>query len=1242
MRKILLLLVCVAGMISAKSQSCVPTTINGTVLNLACGQPCTSFSYQVPHLRSTNDYLLANTPYTPLPYLVAGGSEDPNLYNDDTYSTLINLPFQFCFYGANYNTVVVGSNGLITFDATNQSCANAYTISPTIPFSGGTQCSQFSTYYPKATIMAAYSDLDPRTDPPNGTNASPADRKIQWRVEGTAPCRKFVVSYYHIGVFGDQDPGSCGYDTPSTFQIVIYESTGLIDIYFQNKSCTSSTNSGKGILGIQDFNRTTALAAPGKNATFWTASNEGYRFTPNGGTSNYLSAELYTMGGTLVATGDTSTTTAGILDINFPNFCPPPGPTTQYVVKTTFNSCTGSPLVSLDTITVNRVTILPATISVNPTTCGVSVGSITVTPTAGTPPYTYTLNAGAPQTAPGPYTFSNLAAGPYTVVVADVTGCSKTFNVTVNTTTTIPGTISSTPISCPLATDGTITVTPTGGTAPFSFSLDGGPGQPSGLFTNVAAGPHTVIFTDAFGCIGTLSITVGAPTAITNTLTKTDVSCNGGNTGTITATYSGGTPPYQIQVDGGAYAPATGSPQLIPGLGTGLHTVCIKDNNNCIKCSSITIGQSPPVTLSLTETDVLCNGGSTGKVTATFGGGVPPYFYKIDGGTYSPTGSSPQIFTGLAAGSHTVCIKDNLNCEQCASIIVNEPPPLSNPLTKTDVLCNGGNTGTITTNFSGGVPPYYVSVDGGVLIPAISLPQTLTGFTAGTHTICLFDANSCQLCTSITINEPPALINTLTKTDVLCKGGSTGTITTTYSGGTAPYFVQVNGGTYAPATGSPQTLTGLAAGSYTVCIKDNNGCILCKTIIITEPNLLTASAVATNGTCASNDGRITITAAGGTPAYQYSINNGVTYQAANIFNGLGVGNYNIKVKDANGCTASTTTTIILDDTMRLELGPDTTICIGKSVTMQPQTNAATDTFKWTPATWLDYDTAKNAIATPQSTIKYYLTAKWGVCQRKDSIIVNILKKPIAFAGNDTTICYKTNATLHGTAFNLSGTVNYSWAPPDSLNTPNAATTIARMDTTRQFTLTVTDNYGCGFSVSDSMWVFMQPVVPAFAGNDTIAMAHKPHQLHATGGFSYLWSPAGPLNNPFIQDPLAVLSNDTYFTVLVTDAIGCSAEDGVFIKVYEGPNYLVPNAFSPNKDGLNEVFRPVPPGMRSTEYFRVFNRVGQMVFQTNKWMEGWDGKFKGKDADQGTYVWMIRGRDVNGKLIEMQGTVTLLR
>jgi hypothetical protein len=398
----------------------------------------------------------------------------------------------------------------------------------------------------------------------------------------------------------------------------------------------------------------------------------------------------------------------------------------------------------------------------------------------------------------------------------------------------------------------------------------------------------------------------------------------------------------------------------------------------------------------------------------------------------------------------------------------------------------------------------------------------------------------------------------ITATDALCNGGN-GTITINSPTG-ANIEYSIDGTTW-----QTSNVINAPAGNYTVQARlIGSLCGGSTTAAITEPPVLFASTAATNTNCANNTGTITITAGGGTPAYEYSIDNGVTYQPSNVFSNLSSGNYNnIKVKDANGCINNQSAAVILVDTMYLDLGPDSTICFGTSITLMPITNALTDTFKWTPAATLDFDTAKNPIASPTDTTKYYLTTKWGVCTRKDSVTINVLHKPVANAGPDTTICYKTNAFLNGSASNLSGTVNYAWSPPDSLDTPNAASTLARMDTTRQFTLTVTDNYGCNFSVTDSMTVFMMPILVVFAGNDTNAILGRPHQLEATGGVNYVWTPAGPLDNPFIANPLATLYNDTYFHVLVTDAIGCTDDDDVFIKVYEGPMYYLPNAFSPN-------------------------------------------------------------------------------
>ena len=425
---------------------------------------------------------------------------------------------------------------------------------------------------------------------------------------------------------------------------------------------------------------------------------------------------------------------------------------------------------------------------------------------------------------------------------------------------------------------------------------------------------------------------------------------------------------------------------------------------------------------------------------------------------------------------------------------------------------------------------------------------------------------------------------------------------------------------------------------------------------LAEPSLLTASAGSNPSTCSGYDGTVTVTAnGGGTPPYQYSIDNGVTYQASNIFTGVANGSYNIIVRDANQCTANAPVVVNRIDNMVLAITPrDTTICFGQSVTFQPQTNPETTIFVWTSPnaaiTTIDDDSIKNATVTPVDTARYILHAQLGVCERWDSTDVYVLHKPIANAGPDAGICYGSRTTvLTGSATNLSGGVDYSWTPADSLQTPLSPVTNALVDATTTFTLTVTDTYGCNFIVTDQVTIFVQPPVPAFAGNDTIAMMGAPHQMQGSGGTQYLWTPTGAFNGTInnIFDPHALVTfysnpQGVRFALEVRDQFGCLGRDSVFIQVYEGPTYYMPNAFSPNGDGLNDIFRPVPVGIANTQWFRIFNRFGEMVFETNKWLKGWDGKYKGQKQPMGVYIWVIKGEDKYGHAVEMKGTVLIIQ
>ena len=170
-------------------------------------------------------------------------------------------------------------------------------------------------------------------------------------------------------------------------------------------------------------------------------------------------------------------------------------------------------------------------------------------------------------------------------------------------------------------------------------------------------------------------------------------------------------------------------------------------------------------------------------------------------------------------------------------------------------------------------------------------------------------------------------------------------------------------------------------------------------------------------------------------------------------------------------------------------------------------------------------------------------------------------------------------------------------------------------------------------------------VTVYAGADTTIFYNLPFQLNATGTpatGNYVWSPAADLNNPFIVNPVALLKKDALYTVTITDENGCTASDNIFIKVFGNPEVYVPNSFTPNGDGKNDVLKPLGFGLKKILYFKIFNRYGQLVFETNNLGTGWDGIFKGKAQPSGTYTYMVKVINYRDWPVEQKGTVILIR
>jgi gliding motility-associated-like protein len=512
-----------------------------------------------------------------------------------------------------------------------------------------------------------------------------------------------------------------------------------------------------------------------------------------------------------------------------------------------------------------------------------------------------------------------LTAGPYNLTVRDANNCvTAIIPVTITQpAVALSATTTQVNVSCFGGNDGSITVTPAGGTAPYDFSIDGGGTYPilnaaNHTFTTLTAGPYNLTVRDANNCVtAIIPVTITQPAVtLSASTTQVNVSCFGGNDGSITVTPAGGTAPYDFSIDGGGTYPILNAANhTFTTLTAGTYNLTVRDANNCVTAIiPVTITQ-PAVALSAstTQINISCFGGNDGSITVTPAGGTAPYDFSIDGGgTYPILNAANHTFTTLAAGTYNLTVRDANNCVTAIiPVTITQPAvALSASTTQVNVSCFGGNDGSITVTPAGGTAPYDFSIDGGGTYPILNAANhTFTTLTAGPYNLTVRDANNCVTAIiPVTITQPFALNASVTTiTNVLCNGGNTGAIDITVGGGTLPYgFLWSNGAT-------TEDVTTLTAGVYSVTVTDANGCSgTLNGINVTEPlPIVISSATNIDATCAGvNDGSIQVNSVtGGTAPYQYSNDNGGSFQVSNLFANLLPGNYDVVARDADGCVS---------------------------------------------------------------------------------------------------------------------------------------------------------------------------------------------------------------------------------------------------------------------------------------------------------------------------------------------------
>ncbi len=341
----------------------------------------------------------------------------------------------------------------------------------------------------------------------------------------------------------------------------------------------------------------------------------------------------------------------------------------------------------------------------------------------------------------------------------------------------------------------------------------------------------------------------------------------------------------------------------------------------------------------------------------------------------------------------------------------------------------------------------------------------------------------------------------------------------------------------------------------------------------------------------------------------------------------------------NGCTNRDSLRVRVTDKVNLSVMNDTTICAGDTIQLRIQSDALQ--YSWTPASQLNNPNLPQPVSITPLNTRYTIRANIGSCVAQSSINIITVPYPLVNAGSDTMICFNSGAFLSGTSTGIS-TV---WAPSVSVAQPGQLNTPISPPSTTTYTLFAYDNKGCPKPAMDQVTVTVLPPLFATAGRDTAVMVGQPLQLTASGGTGYLWTPATGLSDYAISNPVAnytVPTESISYTVSVSNQAGCTETAFIKVKVFkEGDEIYVPNAFTPNSDGINDIIRPVNVSIQQMDYFKVYNRWGKLLFNTSLPGAGWDGKINGVLQGSGTFVWVFKGTDYNGKIVLKKGTVTLI-
>ena len=861
--------------------------------------------------------------------------------------------------------------------------------------------------------------------------------------------------------------------------------------------------------------------------------------------------------------------------------------------------------------------------------CG-SNGTATVGIKGGTAPYVITWSNGQNTT-----TATNLGAGSYTVTVTDANGCSANAIATITQpgalTASITGT---TPVLCNGGATGTATGSVTGGNAPYTYLWSNG--QTNLTATALTAGSYTLSITDANGCTVTAIATVTQPAAIRDSIAATvNVLCNGGNNGTATDGVKDGTSPYTYAWSNGQNAVTA------TALVAGSYTVVVTDANGCKDSTIATITQPSVLTITAAAFPATCNGTCTGSATVIPAGGAGGYTYLWSNANTSANDN------GLCAGNYSVVVTDANGCVHDSNpLTVTQPPPIVLTKTSTTAFC-GQADGSASVTVTGGTPPYAYLWSNGNSTTAIN------NVTPGAYCFGVEDANKCvdSICV-IVPNQTAETASITSTTPVSCNGGNNGSAIGSAVGGVLPYtYLWSNGQT-------SSTATGLIAGSYTFTVTDANGCQSTAIATITQPSVVTVSIAAPPTICIGQTTILTSTGNGGTPAYTYLWNTGSTSDTAAV-HPVVTSTYTVTVTDANGCISTpVTVTVTVNPPLSVTVGKPVAMCPGATakVTATAAGGDGTYNYSWAPGG----STSQTTTVSPATTMYYTVTVTdgCGTPPVKDSMQVIVDPLPVVnFKADTTNGCYPVCVNFTDlTTIATGGLKSWQWAFGDggasALQNPMNCYGNPGL---YNVSLTVTSDSGCAasFTFSNMITVYSHPST-SFSASPQPTNISQPDitftdlTSDAYGITQWFWNfgdtISGGSDFSASQNPVHDYSDTGTYCIKLIDMnkFGCVDSSTQCIVIDPLFTLYIPNAFTPNHDGMNDVF--IPKGGYFT-YFEmyVFDRWGTSIYHTTDITKGWNGSVNNgaTKCQQDTYVYLIHVIDWRGADHFYNGRVTLM-